>query len=212
MLSTSLEMHVRGDEGQRCNQLSQLRSIRVPRDVSEDVEMLKTPEMANVRKRLHQKFGRYQEDEETPEEQNEEIPTENDEQLDEENELLTGEEQQGQVGTISQCPVENGVIHSPWGSVSIGTTLAGIAAGLAPQTVPVQQLIADDHVGHYRLARQTTANTVDNRYAATLSGDIAEAVLRQSPNTIQVYIRIPYLIIILNIVSFSTGRSKWWLE
>lgn len=191
MLSTSIETHVRGDEGQRCNQLSQYRAFRVPREVGiEDVEMLKTPEMEKIKRRMHSKFGRYQEEEEQQEEPSEDEPAEaNEEQLNEENELLDPEAQQGQVDgttTISQCPVENGVIHSPWGSFSAGTALAGIAAGLAPQIVTVRELIADDHMGHYKLARQTTGTTVDNRYAATLSGDIAEAVLRQVPSTIQV--------------------------
>jgi hypothetical protein len=66
MLSTSIETQVRGDEGNVCGRLAQYRSVRVPRD-TEDVEMMKTPEMANVRKRLHQKFGRYQQEDEDPE-------------------------------------------------------------------------------------------------------------------------------------------------
>jgi hypothetical protein len=61
MLSTSIETQVRGDEGNVCGRLAQYRSVRIPRD-TEDVEMMKTPEMANVRKRLHQKFGRYQQE------------------------------------------------------------------------------------------------------------------------------------------------------
>jgi hypothetical protein len=192
MISTAIETHVRGDEGQRCGQLAQLRSFRVPREANnEDIEMLKTPEMEKVRKRLHSKFGRYQEEE--PQEENiEEDPPADDAEgeLDEENETLDPELQQGQVdgntNTISQCPVENGVLHSPWGSIAAGTVLAGIAAGLAPQTVTVRDLITNDHMGQYKMARQTTGTIVDNRYAATLSGDTAEAVLRQSPSTIQV--------------------------
>lgn len=65
MLSTSIETQVRGDEGTVCGRLAQYRSVRVPRD-TEDVEMMKTPEMANVRKRLHKKFGRYQQEDEEP--------------------------------------------------------------------------------------------------------------------------------------------------
>jgi hypothetical protein len=194
MLSTSLEMHVRGDEGQRCGQLAQLRSFRVPRDVknNEDIEMLKTPEMEKVRKRLHSKFGKYvAEDEEQQQDENvEEQPEENEGELEAEDEILDTEVQQGQVdgntNAISQCPVENGVLHSPWGSFAAGTALAGIAAGLAPQTVTLRDLIQNDHMGNYKLARQQNGNTVDNRYAATLSGDIAEAVLRQVPSNIEV--------------------------
>lgn len=32
MLSSSVERQVRGDEAQRCNQLAQLRTLRIPRD------------------------------------------------------------------------------------------------------------------------------------------------------------------------------------
>lgn len=198
MLSTSIETHIRGDEGQRCSQLAQLRSFRVPREVNnEDIEMLKTPEMEKVKKRLHSKFGRYQQEEEEGEQQQQEeenIEEENAGEADgedlNEEELLDTEVQQGQIdgnlNTISQCPVENGVLHSPWGAFAAGTTLTGIAAGLAPQTVNVRELVHSDQMGHYKMARQTTGQTVDNRYAATLSGDVAEGVLRQAPTTIQV--------------------------
>lgn len=191
MLSTSIETQVRGDEGQRCGQLAQYRSVRVPRD-TEDVEMMKTPEMANVRKRLHQKFGRYQnEDEEQQNDENaEEQPEENAEEAAEgDEELEIGEQNTGLVdvasNAISQCPVENGVLHSPWGSFAGGTVMAGIASGLERQQVAVRDLIGEDHLGDYRSARQQQI-VVDNRFAATLSGDIAEAVLRQAPANIQV--------------------------
>lgn len=192
MLSTSIETRVRGDEAQRCNQLAQYRSVRVPRDAkgTEDFEMLKTPEMANVRKRLHQKFGRYAQEDEAQaeaEEENAEDPeavTEDEEANDEALEI--GEQNTGLVdvasNAISSCPVENGVLQSPWGSVSGGTVIAGIAAGLERQTVTVRDLVTDDHMGQYRSARQQVGvATVDNRFAATLSGDIAEAILRQIP-------------------------------
>lgn len=195
MLSTSIETHVRGDEGSRCNQLAQLRSSRVPREVNEDMELLKTPEMDKIKKRMHAKFGKYQVEEE---EQQEEAPADEDTPQNDEGEALEGDEetldvgvQQGQVdGTQSpsQCPVENGVLFSTWGSISAGAVMAGIAAGLVPQTITVRELIANDHImEHYKLARQTAGQmTVDNRYAATLSGDVAESVLRQVPRDIQV--------------------------
>lgn len=192
MISTSIETRVRGDEGQRCGQLAQYRSVRVPRD-AEDVEMMKTPEMANVRKRLHQKFGRLQnEDEEQQHEENaEEQPEEQAE------EAAEGDEEQVEMGeqnglvdvasnVISQCPVENGVLQSPWGSFAGGTVIAGLAAGLERQQVTVRDLVSEDHMGQYRFARQQAGIVVDNRFAATLTGDIAEAVLRQAPSNIQV--------------------------
>lgn len=193
MLSTSIETQVRGDEGQRCGQLAQYRAVRVPRD-TEDVEMMKTPEMANVRKRLHQKFGRYQNEDgevqadenvdDQPEEANEEAAE------DAENELELGEQNTGLVdvasNAISQCPVENGVLQSPWGAIAGGTVIAGIAAGLERQQVTVRDLVGEDHMSQYRFARQQAGIVVDNRFAATLSGDIAESVLLQSPQTVQV--------------------------
>lgn len=191
MISTSIETHVRGDEGQRCGQLAQLRSNRVPREANnEDIEMLKTPEMAKARKRLHSKFGKYQEEEPQEDPVEEDAGADEPEaELDGENEEIDPELQQGQVdgpNQISQCPVENGVLHSPWGSIAAGTLLSGIAAGLAPQTVTLRELFAHEQSGNYRMARQSTGTVVDNRYAATLSGDTAEGVLRQSPQTIQV--------------------------
>lgn len=185
MLSSSVETQARGDEGQRCSQLSQYRSaVRVPRDL-EDVEMKKTPEMANVRRRLHHKFGRYQhEDEEQVEEHAEEPEEANDEVTEEgegESELTEVGEQNVDIASnlLSQCPVENGVVQSQWGAFSAGTAIAGIATGLAQQTVSIRDLINEEHMGNYRLARQQAVPGVDNRFAATLAGDIAEAVLRQ---------------------------------
>lgn len=188
-MSTSIETQIRGDEATRCNQLSQYRAMRNPRAVkksaSEDVEMLKTPEMANVRKRLHQKFGKYQNDDD--EHDVEEEPAEH-EETDSENELVDIAEQQdiGLVdvasNAVSQCPLENGVLHSQWGSFSAGTVIAGLAAGLQPLQVNVRDLIPQGRMGEYRSARQQSGGmTVDNRFAATLSGDLAEVVLRQAP-------------------------------
>jgi hypothetical protein len=181
MLSTSIETRARGDESQRCGQLSQYRSaVRVPRDL-EDMGMRKTPEMANVRKRLHQKFGRYQQEDEENHEENVEEPEEANEEVVEDGDVEIGEQVVDIASNLlSQCPVENGVLQSPWGPFSAGTVIAGIAAGLERQTVTVRDLIADEHMGHYRMARQQNGISVDNRFAATLSGDIAEAVLKQS--------------------------------
>lgn len=122
---------------------------------------------------------------ENPEEVKEDAPEE-----EEEHELTEiGDQNTGLVdvasNAVSQCPIENGVVHSPWGAFSAGTVIAGIAAGLQRQTVSVRDLIGEDHMGQYRAkfrkARQTNGIVVDNRFAATLSGDIAEAVLRQVP-------------------------------
>lgn len=195
MLSTSIETQVRGDEGQRCGQLAQYRSVRVPRG-TEDVEMLKTSELANVRSRLHRKFGKYMNDDDGDhaDEAAEEEPAEGHEDATEgeegEGELEVGEQNTGSVdiasNALSQCPVENGVLQSPWGSFAGGTVIAGIAAGLMRQEIPFNNIFTEEHIRQLQLESQQAALTVDNRFAATLSGDIAEAVLRQSPATVQV--------------------------
>ncbi|XP_041783339.1 uncharacterized protein LOC121599534 [Anopheles merus] len=87
---------------------------------------------------------------------------------------------------ISACPVENGVVYTPWGSVMAGTVLAGIAAGLEPQTVQLRDLMSRSD--QYR-SRQVQPMRVDNRWAATLSGDLAEVSLLHAPsvaNNVQV--------------------------
>lgn len=89
---------------------------------------------------------------------------------------------------MSQCPVENGVLQSPWGPFTAGTAILGLAGGLENQQVPLRDLIPDHHSEQYRrrVRRQTPNVRVDNRFAATLSGDVAESVLRQSPSTIRI--------------------------
>uniref|UniRef100_A0A182MXZ9 VWFA domain-containing protein n=1 Tax=Anopheles dirus TaxID=7168 RepID=A0A182MXZ9_9DIPT len=87
---------------------------------------------------------------------------------------------------ISACPVENGVVYTPWGAVMAGTVLAGIAAGLEPQTVQLRDLVSRSD--QYR-SRQVQPLRVDNRWAATLSGDLAEVTLLDAPsvgNNVQV--------------------------
>lgn len=79
--------------------------------------------------------------------------------------------------SISQCPVESGVIHSIWGAIAGGPLIAGIAAGLEPQTVRASNILRGDFG-----ERQVNVQ-VDNRYAATLSGDLAELSLLQGPVT-----------------------------
>lgn len=70
--------------------------------------------------------------------------------------------------TGSACPVETGVIKTTWGAVSAGTLLAGIAAGLEPLEISV-----NDISGKTSLDASLERNkiTIDNKYAATLAGD-----------------------------------------
>lgn len=114
-----------------------------------------------------------------------------DENIDEDGEGEINEAEDQTVITIpsnavSQCPVENGVLQSNFGAFSIGNTINGIAAGLQPQQVTVRDVLNPLNLGNfaqeYRMARQQQDTLrVDNRFAATLTGDIAEAILIQTP-------------------------------
>lgn len=55
----------------------------------------------------------------------------------------------------SDCPLENGVVYSKWGSIQAGTVIAGIATGYEPQQIKVDEY------------------SVDSRYAATLAGKVS---------------------------------------
>lgn len=78
--------------------------------------------------------------------------------------------------SISQCPVENGLIRTSWGAVSVGPLLSGIAAGLKPQSVATRELLLLTrthlrHGGGRQIGRQQVQLNVDNRWAATLAGE-----------------------------------------
>jgi hypothetical protein len=203
MLSTSIETQVRGDENVRCNQLAQFRSIRVPREANDDTELV------NKNKRLLQKLksGRLQAEvedqtendyleeenqEENIEEPEPKVAEENEDEAEIEGVDVTGRNVDVDIAStaLSQCPVENGVISTQWGSISGGALIAGIAAGLQPQTVQLRDLMVGPRGSedYRKFARQQegVALRVDNRFASTLSGDLAEAVLMQAPSNPQV--------------------------
>jgi len=69
----------------------------------------------------------------------------------------------------SDCPVEGGAVYTKWGAVSLGTVLAGIAAGLFPQNVPIAELVRRAPPA-INLPPDLTGSTIDNRFAATLVG------------------------------------------
>lgn len=206
MLSTSIETQVRGDENVRCNQLAQFRSERLPRASNDDFEVIN-----NNKKMLHKlKAGRLQaeneeqndEDYKEEEKQDEHVEDEPEpepkvaEENDEGEEMdegvdITGRNVDVDVAStaLSQCPVENGVISTPWGSISGGALITGIAAGLQPQMVQLRDLLTYSRSADQRkFARQQQGGAlrVDNRFAATLSGDLAEALLLQAPRDTQV--------------------------
>lgn len=82
--------------------------------------------------------------------------------------------------TVSQCPVENGVIRTTWGAVAGGPLLTGIATGLQSENIQIRELLSQSR-GQYRAGRQQLGSTVDNRWAATIAGDLAEIALLQGP-------------------------------
>ncbi|XP_015587433.1 uncharacterized protein LOC107264077 [Cephus cinctus] len=80
--------------------------------------------------------------------------------------------------TPSRCPVENGVIKTPWGAVAGGPLLAGIAAALQPQTVSLSSLLREELIEK----GYDSAATLDNKWIATFAGDLAEVALVQGPD------------------------------
>jgi hypothetical protein len=71
--------------------------------------------------------------------------------------------------TESDCPVENGVVRTKWGTVSLGTVLAGLAAGLYPQQISLQELVQKT-MNSRTLSSELMSTVIDNKYAATLVG------------------------------------------
>ncbi|KAJ8736414.1 hypothetical protein PYW08_007070 [Mythimna loreyi] len=157
MLSTTVDARVRGDESS-CNQLSQYRALRTARSgrsISDDVEIIKPAVLKSANR--NGKLRRYD-------------PNNDVEFSNSGNGGLMSERQVAE----STCPLLDGVVNTPWGAVSAGHVIAGIAAGAQPQRVNVMDLVRDANL-NYRNVQQT----VNSIYPATLSGDLAEAVLIQ---------------------------------
>ncbi|KAL9919732.1 uncharacterized protein ACN427_001543 isoform 1-T1 [Glossina fuscipes fuscipes] len=174
MLSSSVDMQMRGDEHQVCNKLAQYRAQRLPRSAQHkpknsfvgDVETIDNFKFnGSKRKTSHIRTNAK----------------------DQEYDFGWAETDFGvsHDNDISHCPVENGVIHTDWGTVATGTLVAGIAAGLQPQTVQLKTLLAlaSRRPGSGQSLPQTATVNVDNRWAATLAGDLAEVALIQMPMT-----------------------------
>lgn len=85
-----------------------------------------------------------------------------------------------------------------YGTFTPGTVIASIAAGLQPQSVPVNRILSrklhdsedEDKISHpirsqYQKHGLKTllqsSDRVDNRYAANIAGDLAEICVYQSP-------------------------------
>lgn len=163
MLSSTHDMHARGDESKVCNQLAQFRSHRLPRAAKNrennflgDVEILET---TNFQQKKHEPSFQSR------------LRSSDVDYTD-----MFGNPD----NSLSLCPVENGVILTPWGTVAAGSLIAGIAAGLQQQFVQLRTLLALSRRPGSS-GQQNTGVVVDNRWAATLAGDLAEIALIQLP-------------------------------
>ncbi|KAH8290555.1 hypothetical protein KR054_003981, partial [Drosophila jambulina] len=166
MLSSTFDTRVRGDENTVCNQLSQYRAQRLPRSLKKDegdnfigdVEWLDTRTKRGGSLGSSSKYGQLGE-------------------LDYETDWAYA----GTEGT-SQCPVEDGLVRTRWGTVSAGTVIAGIAAGVQQQTIQTNTLLAlSQRRANRGRSQSQTSNSIDNRWAATIAGDLAEVALIQVP-------------------------------
>jgi hypothetical protein len=80
-----------------------------------------------------------------------------------------GEARVSTTTTESDCPVEGGAVFTRWGAVSLGTVLAGLAAGMFQQAVPLPDLVRRIPPD-INLPAEVASSTIDNRFAATLVG------------------------------------------
>ncbi|XP_037076355.1 uncharacterized protein LOC119097419 [Pollicipes pollicipes] len=77
----------------------------------------------------------------------------------------------------SNCPLEMGVVYSPYGPVAAGTLIAGMAAGLSEQDVSVADVVGSDTLTLQELTQQQRSLQLNNIWAATLAGDVAQTAL-----------------------------------
>lgn len=202
MLSSSFDYRTRGDEGQTCGRISQYRSNRLPRSLRNnfkgDVEILHDFDLkknsGNQRINPYYPQDNSREFLDGPFETN---PKNNSREPNipgvvrnfvnigygmktNTNNVFGNNNNNNQ---ISSCPVENGVIRTPYGTVSPGTVIAGIAAGLEYQNIQLSQLLQLSRRGRLGNFEQASNYYIDNRYAATLAGDLAEVALVQAPTS-----------------------------
>ena len=145
MMSSSFQMDVRGDEGQRCSQLAQYRSVRVPRSTGLGLDI--KPDRSNFigdveylekYKDKEQRSGKLRVATNIEPKGN----TEDEDYDFDGNNFNTFSMVDMASDAVSQCPVENGVIRTKWGGVAAGPLITGIAAGLEPQKVQLRTLLS----------------------------------------------------------------------
>lgn len=175
MLSSSIEIFERGDENTICrytdNAYRSARSVisnhstNINSNVHDDVETL-TPEQIDVITSNKNGITEHVPD---PNALYPEFPP---------NHPKTARYQTVK-RSISKCPVENGVVKTSWGAVSAGPLIAGIAAGLQPESTPLSELFPDEKNPDRKA--NLSKLSLDNRWIATISGDLAEVILLQGP-------------------------------
>ncbi|XP_013177234.1 PREDICTED: uncharacterized protein LOC106124809 [Papilio xuthus] len=156
MLSTTVDARLRGNENS-CNQLSQYRALRTARDVTlveDDVEIIDLATLKAANKNGHMRHHNPKDDVEYA--------------------GIGDAKSERQVLGQSTCPILGGVVNTRWGAVSAGHLIAGIAAGAELQQVPVLELAKSSFLNYNNVQQSVTSI-----YPATLSGDLAEAVLIQ---------------------------------
>ncbi|KAK0090898.1 hypothetical protein PV325_000064 [Microctonus aethiopoides] len=79
---------------------------------------------------------------------------------------------------VSRCPLESGVINTEWKTVSGGPLIAGIAAALQPQYVKISDLLLKKD---WQPSESLSSMTLDNKWFATIAGDLAEVAILQGP-------------------------------
>ncbi|XP_025994720.2 uncharacterized protein LOC105203338 [Solenopsis invicta] len=175
MLSSSIEVYHRGDESQTCRYAD--NAYRIARSVSsnyppkanleihDDVETL-SPEQIDVI--TNNKHGVTEHD---PNSLYPEWPP---------NHPKVARYLEQQI-SHSKCPVENGVIKTTWGPVSAGSLISGIAAGLQPEIVTFSELFPDEKDPDRK--GNLSSLSLNNKWIATIAGDLAEVTLMQGPIT-----------------------------
>nr|XP_012151284.1 PREDICTED: uncharacterized protein LOC100884048 isoform X3 [Megachile rotundata] len=171
MLSSTIDIFERGDEAEVCRITNAKRSVRATsmdnkaatKSTINDVETLSSEEIKTMTHRKD-KDARVTVD---PNSYYPELPPNHPDIA-----------RLSSLPPLSKCPVENGVVKTRWGTVSLGSVLAGIAAATQPEITTLRDL---QPTTLQKNNTNISGLTLDNKWIATLAGDLAEVALRQGP-------------------------------
>lgn len=89
---------------------------------------------------------------------------------------------------LSRCPIERGVVSTPWGTISPAPLIAAVASTLQETTINFKRLLRDLEVKNStrdsRLYEMDVTN-ISSTWTSTIVGDLAEVTIQQaldSPN------------------------------